>query len=432
MAKTKKRVLSLVLALVMALSLLPTVAFATDADIQAQEQIEGGTNPVYYTYDAQTGTFGTNTTTEPTVTSPGGKVEISKTISATGVENLFDITLTVKTKQEINHTTTSPDAAVVLVLDVSGSMGYCADCGSERGTKEHCANCGEKKTDHDYDYWWDTYYCDDHSGNTYERCGSTQTRLDAAKATAAQFLRKFAGSAAGAQRQVAVVTFSSGANAMDFGYGTYWLDVAEGNNLTTVVNMINALSADGGTNMDGGLRVAYKLLTQSTTTSIDYRNVILLTDGEPTYCVNDSGFKSWSAALSYGGGDWDVHGIGSAACEKTVSYVEKVARAIRNLSADTKLYSVYYGGDGDSMNVYTDYKNGHYEGHYAETNKNIADWLGSVSSRDAFTAANADDLNASFDAIIKIIEMQTKAWTVTDKMGDRIQFVSGAVVNGEN
>ena len=34
MAKTKKRVLSLLLALVMALSLLPTVAFATDKDIQ--------------------------------------------------------------------------------------------------------------------------------------------------------------------------------------------------------------------------------------------------------------------------------------------------------------------------------------------------------------------------------------------------------------
>ena len=441
MAKTKKRVLSLLLALVMALSLLPTVAFATDAQTQAEKQIEGGTTPVYYTYDADAGTFGTKTSTDPIVTSDGGKVEISKTISATGEENLFDITLTVKTKQEITQTTTSPDAAVVLVLDVSGSMGYCADCGTEEtshghnftdrygagafGTKPdgYCDKCGLTSTNH-----WSFGMCS----------GFTESRLDAAKATAALFLQKFAASAAGAERQVAVVTFSSGANAMDFGYGTYWLDVAEGNNLTTVVNMINALSADGGTNMDGGLRVAYKLLTQSTTTSIDYRNVILLTDGEPTYCVNDSGFKSWSASLFYGGGDRNVHGIGSAACEKTVSYVEKVARAIRNLSAETeartkvKLYSVYYGGDGDTMNVYTDYKDGHYEDHYAARGKNIADWLGSVSSRDAFTAANADGLNASFDAIIKIIEMQTKAWTVTDKMGDRIQFVSGAQVGGEN
>ena len=441
MAKTKKRVLSLVLALVMALSLLPTVAFATDKELQAEKQIEGGETPVYYTYDAQTGTFGTQTTADSTVISPGGKVEISKTIAPTGEENLFDITLKVKTQQEITQTTTSPDAAVVLVLDVSGSMGYCADCGTEEtshghnftdrygagafGTKPdgYCDKCGLTSTNH-----WSFGMCS----------GFTESRLDAAKATAAQFLQKFAASAAGAERQVAVVTFSSGANAMDFGYGNYWLDVAEGNNLTTVVNKINKLSADGGTNMDGGLRGAYKLLTQSATTSIDYRNVILLTDGEPTFCVNDSGFNSRSASLSYGGGDRDVHGIGSAACEKTVSYVEKVAGAIRDLSADTeaqtkvKLYSVYYGGDGDSMNVYTDYRDGHYEGHYAETNKNIADWLGSVSSRDAFTAANADELNASFDAIIKIIEMQTKAWTVTDEMGDRIQFVSGAVVNGDN
>ena len=67
-----------------------------------------------------------------------------------------------------------------------------------------------------------------------------------------------------------------------------------------------------------------------------------------------------------------------------------------------------------------------------ERNKNISNWLGSISTRDAFTAENADELNSSFDAIIKIIEMQTKAWTVTDKMGDRIQFVSGANVDGEN
>lgn len=441
MAKTKKRVLSLVLALVMALSLLPTVAFATDADIQAQEQIEGGETPVYYTYDAQTGTFGTQTTANSTVTSPGGKVEISKTIAPTGEENLFDITLKVKTQQEITQTTTSPDAAVVLVLDVSGSMGYCADCGTEEtshghnftdrygagafGTKPdgYCDKCGLTSTNH-----WSFGMCS----------GFTESRLNAAKATAAQFLQKFAASAAGAERQVAVVTFSSGANAMSFGYNTYWLDVSDQANLETVVDKIDSLSADGGTNMDGGLRVAYKLLTQNAIASINYRNVILLTDGEPTYCVNDFGFNSNNVNLSYGGSTGEhgqqkeVHGIGSDACEKTVSYVEKVASAIRGLSADTKLYSVYYGGAGDTMNVYTDYKNGHYEGHYAETNKNIADWLGSVSSRDAFTAANADDLNASFDAIIKIIEMQTKAWTVTDKMGDRIQFVSGAVVNGEN
>lgn len=429
MAKTKKRVLSLVLALVMALSLLPTVAFATDAQTQAQKQIEGGEIPVYYTYDAQTGTFGTTPTANPTVTSPGGKVEISKTIAPTGEENLFDITLTVKTKQEITASNTSPDAAVVLVLDVSGSMGYCADCGTKRESHgheftdwsgggifggrpdEYCDNCGLTKAEH-----WSSDMCS----------GFTESRLDAAKATAAQFLQKFADSAAGAQRQVAVVTFSSGANAMDFGYGTYWLDVAEGNNLNTVVTAINRLGAEGGTNMDAGLRVAYKLLTQSATTSIDYRNVILLTDGEPTYCVNDSGFNSWSASLSYSGGDRDVHGWGNAACEKTVSYVEKVARAIRGLSADTKLYSVYYGGDGDTMDIYSE--NNHYQ--TSEKERNIADWLGSISSRDAFTAANADDLNASFDAIIKIIEMQTKAWTVTDKMGDRIQFVSGAQVDG--
>ena len=432
-----RRGLSLLMAMIMVISLIQISAFATGTNAvteQAEKQIQGGTTPVYYTYDAKTGAFGTDTTTDAVVKSPGGKVEISKTIAATGEENLFDITLNVKTKQEITQSTASPDAAVVLVLDVSGSMGYCADCGGNSAGKEHCANCGEKKDNH---MWvFGTRYCFDGSGNTYTKCGGTQSRLDAAKATAAQFLEKFAASASGeAKREVAVVTFSSGASAMDFGNGTYWLDVAKQENLSKVEKQINSLNDDGGTNIDGGLRVAYKLLTQDTTTSMDYRNVILLTDGEPTYCVDDSGFHG-SAELWYSGDKDDLHGKGSAACNKTVSYVESVASAIRSLEAKTEdktkvqLFSVYYGKAGDTMGIYEEGRKGHSDrpGSY----KNIADWLGSISTRDAFTAENAEDLNASFDAIIKIIEMQTKAWTVTDKMGDRIQFVSGANVDGEN
>ncbi len=447
-----RRGLSLLMAMIMVISLIQISAFATGTNAvteQAEKQIEGGTTPVYYTYNAETGAFGTDTTTDALVQSPGGKVEISKTIAATGEENLFDITLNVKTKQEITQSTASPDAAVVLVLDVSGSMGYCANCGSNDwnySTHYYCKN-GSGNEYYDKDWDGDLYceYCGalrfQHEKryilDDCDECGGTQTRLDAAKATAAQFLEKFAASASGeAKREVAVVTFSSGANAMNFGNGTYWLDVAKQENLTTVVNQINGLSDDGGTNIDGGLRVAYSLLTQDTTAAMDYRNVILLTDGEPTYCVADSGFNG-SAQLSYGGSDWDVHGMGNKACQKTVGYAERVASAIRNLAANTEdktkvqLFSVYYGKAGDTMNVY---REGGWGTHpsVAERNKNISNWLGSISTRDAFTAENAEDLNSSFDAIIKIIEMQTKAWTVTDKMGDRIQFVSGANVDGEN
>ena len=452
-----RRGLSMLMAMIMVISLIQISAFATGTNAvteQAEKQIEGGTTPVYYTYNTETGAFGSDTTTDALVQSPGGKVEISKTIAATGEENLFDITLNVKTKQEITQSTASPDAAVVLVLDVSGSMGYCANCGSDDMDKETHYYCYGTSGQEYYDGWDWNNDCDrchkdisQHTAVTTVKCddcGGTQTRLDAAKAAAAQFLEKFAASASGeAKREVAVVTFSSGASAMNFGNGTYWLDVAKQENLTTVVNRINGLNADGGTNIDGGLRVAYKLLTQDTTAAMDYRNVILLTDGQPTYCVADSGFNG-SAQLSYGSRDWEVHGMGSEACPKTVNYAEKVASAIRKLEANTEdktkvqLFSVYYGKAGDTMGIYEeDWSSITGHSYWPNSSKNISNWLGSISTRDAFTAENAEDLNASFDAIIKIIEMQTKAWTVTDKMGDRIQFVSGSkgstiVVDGED
>ena len=443
-----RRGLSLLMAMIMVISLIQISAFATGTNAvteQAEKQIQGGTTPVYYTYNTETGAFGSDTTTDALVQSPGGKVEISKTIAATGEENLFDITLNVKTQQEITQSTASPDAAVVLVLDVSGSMGYCANCGSNDWNYSTHYYCKNGSGNEYYDGWDWNNDCDrclkdisQHTAVTTVKCddcSGTQTRLDAAKATAAQFLEKFAASASGeAKREVAVVTFSSGASAMDFGNGTYWLDVAKQENLSKVEKQINSLNDDGGTNIDGGLRVAYKLLTQDTTAAMDYRNVILLTDGQPTYCVADSGFNG-SAQLSYGSRDWEVHGMGNKACQKTVGYAERVASAIRNLAANTEdktkvqLFSVYYGKAGDTMGIYEEDHKGHSD---RPGSKNIADWLGSISTRDAFTAENAEDLNSSFDAIIKIIEMQTKAWTVTDKMGDRIQFVSGANVDGEN
>ena len=126
MAKTKKRVLSLVLALVMALSLLPTVAFATDKDIQAQNQIVDAGGKVYYDKDGKqhtSGTLGEN----------GIVVEMSKTVEATGTENLFDVTLQVKTNQKLTEIPSStPDAAVMLALDVSNSMDDCVHCCKEQ------------------------------------------------------------------------------------------------------------------------------------------------------------------------------------------------------------------------------------------------------------------------------------------------------------
>ncbi|MGN1008755.1 MAG: hypothetical protein ACI4PV_07385, partial [Butyricicoccus sp.] len=58
---------------------------------------------------------GTNTSTD-------GTVSVSKTISGTDLENVFDITLQVQTSVEIDEIKKEPDMAVVIVMDISNTM----------------------------------------------------------------------------------------------------------------------------------------------------------------------------------------------------------------------------------------------------------------------------------------------------------------------
>lgn len=55
-------------------------------------------------------------------TSDDGKVSVSKTIDGTDIENVFDITLTVNTTQNIGQVINEPDMAVVIVMDISNTM----------------------------------------------------------------------------------------------------------------------------------------------------------------------------------------------------------------------------------------------------------------------------------------------------------------------
>lgn len=57
-----------------------------------------------------------------TASDKGDGVKISKTIQGTEVENVFDITLTVKTPTEASVFFEEPDIAVVIVMDISNTM----------------------------------------------------------------------------------------------------------------------------------------------------------------------------------------------------------------------------------------------------------------------------------------------------------------------
>ena len=54
--------------------------------------------------------------------SEDGAVSVSKTISGTDLENVFDITLQVQTSENLLEITEAPDIAVVIVMDISNTM----------------------------------------------------------------------------------------------------------------------------------------------------------------------------------------------------------------------------------------------------------------------------------------------------------------------
>lgn len=207
MAKIKtnplgRRVMALFLATIMCVSLVQISAFAAGDAAAEQENAQmaagkmGGTS--YYKADGTPGD------------SNAYDVAISKDIAATGTENLFNVT----TKVKYRNTTTSiknKDAAVVLVIDVSGSMSGCSECGYSKG-KHHAF------VDNGYYDWWGDWVsspdgrCDicEYSKDAPYHHAFTQSRLEAAQKAACAFLDGYA--AGKAKRYISIVTFSGSAN----------------------------------------------------------------------------------------------------------------------------------------------------------------------------------------------------------------------------
>ena len=122
-----KRIIALLLALILTVGLLPTVALAAEGDAGAATTSD----------DVKKGYYdnGTWTAGDLTQTLPAGVESINKTATKTG-DNTYDVTLEVVLKQTEEN---SGKAATVLVLDTSGSMAYCAECGA----KEECEHSYE-------------------------------------------------------------------------------------------------------------------------------------------------------------------------------------------------------------------------------------------------------------------------------------------------
>ncbi len=396
-----RRGLSFFLALVMCISLVQITAFAAGETSERQIEYAGGS--VYYKKD---GTQDTSNDAEL------GKndvvVELSKTLEGTEKENEFIVTLQVKTNQKLVEIPAStPDAAVVLVLDVSNSMDDCMTCGNEKNEK--------------------------HNGHQYE------SRLSKAQAAARNFLNKFANETnaqSGDRRMVSIVTFGSNArNELYAQKQVNWVDVRTADGMTKATEVVNGTavahgnSKIGGTNIEGGLMLAKNILNAGRQSGGDIENVsylytILLTDGNPTYYVDGSSTSTESITGAVGGWNetsfYDVKDVGNE------------AKGIKDITNLSKLYSICFGSvkkNGKTTAVWDTKPFGKwnrtpYKATPPTTGKTtVGDWLRAFSTKAYNGGTSGESLFDSFNDIAGAIAVAAKAWRVNDVMGENVSFV---------
>lgn len=443
-----KRIIALLLALILTVGLLPTVALA------AGETENNDVVPGKYVN-------GVWTKGDLTQTLPAGVKSINKTATKTG-DNTYEVTLEVVLQQTEEN---SGKAATVLVLDTSGSMAYCAECGvepdedcehnyvpvlstpSETGTyyykytnkngqvefgKAHYCNGQHTfKEDHPAGWFKTKWYESDHntqgdalSANDLYRKKPRASRLDAAKVGAENFLKTYSGltfktdgtvaanqNSRNLGRYVSVVSFATGAALKQ-----EWVDVSNSDVYQKVLKNIKGLSAEGGTNLDAGLTYAEYLLNADKVNGA-VKNVIALTDGQPTFFIDtninaydDDGLKYLNREfLTIDKKQYRVHGTGDSCNEKTFTETVASADAVKN---HAKLYTVCF--DADETIGVPNSKDQITVSAYLSTR--IATQPTKTGEQFAYDADNAEKLYVEFAKITQSIVSGLSTGTVKDTL----------------
>lgn len=451
--KVGKRLLTWVLVLVMTLSLLPLNVLADEGGEAAHDVVQG-----YYDENG-VWTKGTDTS----VTLPNGVDSVSKTaVPATDakgkiIPNQYDVTLKVELEQTTS-TTPPGAAATALVLDCSGSMKYCmqdahthdstcyeqikTECTKENNQKHWKKNLISGQYSHRdrfpcvnedgkyYFYKQGDLICTKTEGHVHnDSCGANgNSRMDAAKKASIDFLKVYSGFAAtdfdkngslkssaadkSLSRYVAVIRFS---DALD--NNPSWVDVSTVSGYTQALKAIVDASAEGGTNLDAGLRKASDLMEVSPIAGISAKNVIALTDGEPTYYqyyYESQGFWDYDTG-------WYTGGQGNYCDEYTYNTTKDSATTLKSKSVE--LYTVCFSAVGEKMKNGWTYRNG-----WTYWDTTVDRYLATEIATDANhakTAKAADELNTVFAAITDTIVSGLNSGTVTDRLPAGVTFKNG-------
>ncbi len=447
-----KRIIALLLALILTVGLLPTVALAAEGDGETSstnaEVVIGKYN------DKDQWEPGT-----PTSTLPDGVKTVSKTAKPTTNDNEYEVTLQVVLQQTEEN---SGKAATVLVLDTSVSMAYCAECGaepdedcehnyvpvlgapSETGTyyykytnksgqvgfmeAHYCNGRHTLQNEHAAGWFKTRWYESDHNTqgdalsakNLYIK-RSRASRLDAAKVAAENFLKTYSGlkfntdgtvaanqNSRNLGRYVSVVSFAKKAKPVQS-----WVDVSNSDVYQKVLKNIKGLSAEGGTNLDAGLTYAEYLLNDNTVRGA-VKNVIALTDGQPTYCLkkncNELLHPLLNTKLTIGSTKYCVHGNGKQCTDEIYNSTVDTATRVKNVPS--KLYTVCFDA-GETIDVPN---NGGQISVSEYLSTKIATQPTKTGEQFAYDADNAEQLYAEFAKITQSIVSGLSTGTVRDTL----------------
>lgn len=217
-----------------------------------------------------------------------------------------------------------------------------------------------------------------------------------AKAAAINFLDSY--KVGGIGRYVALVDFNTNATAADAG----WQDVSTEAGYTAILTAINDLKPDGGTNLDDGLQNANLLFAKSNVQEIDSKNIIALTDGEPTYYMTKDIF-----------GNPTVGGFGNSCTKEVFEAAANTAASICN--SGTTLYSICFGAANEEVK---NPNTGAYISLFEYLNTYIA-------LNKTYSANDFSGLKDAFDAISSSITSGLSSGTVHDSLPDGVTCISG-------
>lgn len=269
-----------------------------------------------------------------TTTSSDEMASISKTLKGTDYENVFDITLTVKTKENIEKLYAALDTDIVIVSDISYSMLTALSDGATRYDASLAAI--------------------DHFLDLYQKTAITSTascRVGyVAFNTSAHNLLGLTECKTASQKKTIYQKIKSGSDAIMHGSGY-------------------SSSVSRFTNIEAGMKMARDMLAKSNAPN---KYVIFLSDGFPTTYIK-SGYEGYNPYMNSSQNpnyaSQTAGGIGSdgyfynqkakIACTWGTSYSDKGATKAQNMAAEVKknakVYSIGIGLKDQSIASMTNY-----------------------------------------------------------------------------